>query len=307
MKIFSDNPLIKFYLILLLSIIILIFLPDIITATLTDNRVNWKNTIQSLGFNLLTGLVVAILLSFIQFIKEKYFKGGRLQTAIELNYRLKKENCFSKCIESELICQKLYQWELYKVTDNRYNFNEIMQKFFVNAEKSIDIIAFGLSRSREINTAADVAKSIKDRNIKIRLICPYPYSHTAEEQDRFEASIDDRSSFSCTHHTKETINGLLGWVNQIQTRLDDGFKNNIDIVHYNELPLFFYMRIDNDLYVGPYILGRSSKDAITFHFRNGGKGFEYFTKYFEMTWKFLSSDSYIENEKTNMENAKKET
>lgn len=57
------------------------------------------------------------------------------------------------------------------------------------------------------------------------------------------------------------------------------------------------MRIDDVLYVDPYMLGRYSKESITFYFGYGGKGFKYFTKYFDDVLDILQSKEYNDKKK----------
>ena len=50
------------------------------------------------------------------------------------------------------------------------------------------------------------------------------------------------------------------------------------------MTLDFYWRIDDELYVGPYLYGIPSQQTITYKFVNGGMGFKLYSEYFESLW-----------------------
>ena len=50
------------------------------------------------------------------------------------------------------------------------------------------------------------------------------------------------------------------------------------------MPLDFYCKIDDNLYVGPYLYGKESQQTISYRFSPNGKGFKYYSNYFETLW-----------------------
>lgn len=285
MNFIQKNLPIIFYSLLGLSVPFCIWISDFDT---------FKNTIWHNFFsNLSIGIVIALLINLLQWFKLKYIQGGKISTLIELSEELRKENCLPKCVAPVLNCQKLISWGLEDITDNRRTFSGEQVKFFINAKQQVDVIAFGLRNAREVNPPREVAEAIKRNKCRIRLICPKIDSYTAKNQDLFEAPIESRESFvdqGDANETSKSIEALISWVKNIKDLLPENKKSAIEIKQYASLPLFFYMRIDTTLYVGPYILGISSKSSITYHFKDPGKGFDYFTKYFENTWKIISDD-----------------
>lgn len=287
MKSIQNILIVGFYIVLIISIPVLTWISGI---------EHIKQTIWETFFsNLSTGISIALLINLIQWFRIKYITGGRLNAAMRLSEELRRENCLPRCVDSVVQCQKIIKWGLECITEGRRTFAGDKEKFFINAQQQVDVIAFGLRNARELNTPAEVAKSLNNGNYRIRLICPDPDGYAAKHQDLFETPPESRASFEESSETATSIKKLIEWVSQIKTKLNADKKSSIEIKMYSDLPLFFYMRIDSDLFVGPYILGNSSKNSITFHFKKGGKGFDYFEEYFKTTWDTLEMDSSNSN------------
>ena len=50
------------------------------------------------------------------------------------------------------------------------------------------------------------------------------------------------------------------------------------------MTLDFYWRMDDELYVGPYLLNIESQQTITYKHLKGDKGFKLYSDYFESLW-----------------------
>ena len=66
-------------------------------------------------------------------------------------------------------------------------------------------------------------------------------------------------------------------------------RKKVKIKYHNDLPLDLYFRVDNHVFVGPYLFGKDSQQMITYEFEKGGKGFDYYTNYFDSLWNGTSA------------------
>ena len=145
--------------------------------------------------------------------------------------------------------------------------------------KILDGIAFGLSAFR-CNREYDVLKCLQN-GMNMRLLAMNPHSEFAKQRAIEENSHPDA--------IKDSIMKLVEWVNKLNQKSNNG---KIQIKFYNTMTLDFYWRIDNDLYVGPYMYDIVSQQTITAKFSNGGKGFNLYTRYFEDLWNNTALCSY---------------
>ena len=78
--------------------------------------------------------------------------------------------------------------------------------------------------------------------------------------------------------TRQSILQLQEFFDQTQKR------RTVQIKYHRQLPLDFYFRVDDRVFVGPYIYGKEGQQMITYEFERDGEGFKYYTDYFEKLW-----------------------
>lgn len=163
-------------------------------------------------------------------------------------------------------------WGLEKIFKTRAEKNaESDPKLEKHNVKILDGIAFGLSSFR-CNREYDVLKCLQN-GMNMRLLAMNPHTEFARQRAIEENSHPDS--------IKDSIMKLVEWVNKLNKKSNNG---KIEIKYYNAMTLDFYWRIDNDLYIGPYMYDIVSQQTITAKFSSGGKGFNLFTRYFEDLW-----------------------
>lgn len=59
---------------------------------------------------------------------------------------------------------------------------------------------------------------------------------------------------------------------------------NVQVKYYNSLPEDFYFRVDDHVFIGPYLYGISSQQTISYEFKGAAKGASYYKDYFEHLW-----------------------
>lgn len=166
----------------------------------------------------------------------------------------------------------LCDWGLEKIFKTRAEKNaESDPKLENHNVKVLDGIAFGLSSFR-CNREYDVLECLQN-GMRMRLLVMNPHTEFAKQR-----AIEENSPPSSI---KDSILKLVDWVNKLNKKSNNG---KIEIKYYNAMTLDFYWRIDNELYVGPYMYDIVSQQTITAKFASGGKGFNLYTRYFEDLW-----------------------
>lgn len=163
-------------------------------------------------------------------------------------------------------------WGLQKIFRTRAEKNsESDPKLEKHNVCQLDGIAFGLSNFRS-NREKDVLENLRN-GMKMRLLVMDPNSSFVAQRETEEN--DDPG------HISASIKRLVQWVNDLNAKSPNG---KIEIKYYNSMTLDFYWRMDNELYVGPYLFNVVSQQTLTYKFIKGGRGFNMYTEYFESLW-----------------------
>ena len=115
----------------------------------------------------------------------------------------------------------------------------------------LDFIAFGLRHFLTSNKENQLIEKVR-KGVHIRIITMDPSSIFLSEYSRFEGNNDIR----------DEILDLTRIVSNVNRKVKKG-KGSIDIKYYDTLPFLHYCRADNRIYVGPYLPGKDSGQAIT--------------------------------------------
>ena len=189
---------------------------------------------------------------------------------------------------NEEIVENLLHYEM--ILDNKADFNEqwgLQQIYFARSEahidykrngfakNSCDIIAFGLKNFRE--EIGDLVKESAKNGLKIRILTMQPDSVYVKQREIEEGLAENG--------IKNTIIDLLKWVEKIRLSLPETIdkKQAIQVKFYDSLPLDFYCKLDERIYIGPYLAGRESRNIITYEFMEGAV-WKLYTEYFEKLW-----------------------
>ena len=164
----------------------------------------------------------------------------------------------------------LSKWKMTKIYKLRTEKNMESDQLLIKTKKNIDGVAFGLRTWRE-NNSDEILKAL-NRGVNIRLITMNPLSHHTKERANEEGKNEN---------IEQSINDLITFAKEMNSKSE---KGKIYLKGYDCMTLDFYWRMDNCLFVGPYLYKFSSGSTITYKFESGGKGFEYYKKYFEKLW-----------------------
>lgn len=166
----------------------------------------------------------------------------------------------------------LNYWNLEKIFKTRAEKNaESDPRLEQHNTKLLDGIAFGLTSFRS-NRQNDVLQCLQN-GMNMRLLTMDPASEFVKQRAREEKVLENSIS--------DSINKLVEWVNDLNKESANG---KILIKYYNTMTLDFYWRMDDVVYVGPYLYDIVSQQTLTYKYLSGGKGFELYTNYFEKLW-----------------------
>lgn len=156
-------------------------------------------------------------------------------------------------------------WGLVSIYETRAQMNSSCDKAQDKAKKQIDIIAFGLRSWREKEEM--IKKNLKS-GVQIRILAPEPNSPFVEQRRKDE---DETTNIALS------IKDLANWVVQMKK------FGCIEIRFYHCLPLDFYFRVDDSMFLGPYMFKTDSQRTVSFEYTKG-KMFDLQSSYFEKVW-----------------------
>ncbi len=162
------------------------------------------------------------------------------------------------------------EWGIENIYRKRSDCKITIQSF---PKSNLDIAAFGLSHLRN-NIDSDVVVARINNGLHIRIITLHRESPFIQAQERFED----------IQQIERDITELQKWVSEINKKIKTR-STPIEIKYYNSLPLHFYCRQDDVVYVGPYLPSTVSNETITTSYRYSSSGGQYYSKIFESIWK----------------------
>ena len=165
-----------------------------------------------------------------------------------------------------------HEWKLEKIFKTRADKNNDSDpKLEGHHVKQLDGIAFGLSSFRS-NRSDDVLLCMQS-GMNVRLLIMDPNSDFVKQRE-----IEEGAGVGSI---AQSILNLVDWANKLNQKSN---KGKIQIKFYDAMTLDFYWRMDDEIYVGPYLYGVVSQQTITYKYIKGGKGFALYSKYFEKLW-----------------------
>lgn len=161
-------------------------------------------------------------------------------------------------------------WSIQKIFERRSDKNKESDPYLKDLSENLDGIAFGLKKWRT-NNRVEIQNAL-NRGVNMRLITMNPNSSHVQERATEEGQNEN---------LQNSINDLISFCNDLNTHSTNG---KIKVKGYNCMTLDFYWRMDDFIYVGPYLFKKDSSDTITYKFTKGGKGYDYYKSYFEELW-----------------------
>lgn len=163
-------------------------------------------------------------------------------------------------------------WGLRGIYRTRAEMNQTSNKYLLANRKRLDVIAFGLRSFRD--ALSDLLENKVANGMSLRLLVPNPESPFVSQREKEELEVQGQ--------IRNSILSLSAWI----TRLKRTAASNeqVSLRYYDAMPLNFFFRLDDALYVGPYLYGKLSQQTISFEFSAGSAGYEYYCRYFDSLW-----------------------
>lgn len=158
------------------------------------------------------------------------------------------------------------KWGIKSISETRGIINNEISSLFEHKVRELDIIAYGLKSFREARDQR--IRQLVTSGMKMRIITVNPENDVLIFKDKDENKV--------CGSTAASIIELLSWCKDI---------GNIEVKCIDTLPTELYFRVDSDVFVGPYQIGRESQQTITIRFEGKADGVKYYNEYFEKLWK----------------------
>lgn len=164
------------------------------------------------------------------------------------------------------------EWKLEKIFKTRADKNRDSDpKLEKHHVKQLDGIAFGLKSFRS-NRRNDMLTCLQC-GMNVRFLVMDPDGDFVRQRELEENAAPGSIA--------KSIRDLVDWAQELNSSSNRG---KIQIRFYNSMTLDFYWRLDDELYIGPYMLDVESQQTITYKYVKGGKGFQLYSEYFETLW-----------------------
>lgn len=163
-------------------------------------------------------------------------------------------------------------WKLVSIFSTRQEMNTATNALLDKATE-IDISAFGCKGL--INYQGDILKKRLKNGLKIRFLVPDKESDFIKQREIDEDAVGGE--------IKNTIEKLIEWVEVTKRDMNLG-RNQILIKQYSCLPMDSIMRIDGNLFTGPFMIKKVSQLTMAYQYKKGGEGYKYYSDYFNSIW-----------------------
>ena len=147
--------------------------------------------------------------------------------------------------------------------------------------KEIDVLALGLSSFRQ-DYHGELREWCKTARIRILVIDPdYPNA------DHSYAKQRDIEEGNAENQIKNDVENFIASFGELVNQ----HPNNFEIRKYKATPSVNILRVDDEMFWGPYIIKKSSRNMPTFIVKKGGYLFDSMKSHFESIWQ---DDRYSE-------------
>jgi hypothetical protein len=163
-------------------------------------------------------------------------------------------------------------WGLKSIYKTRAKMNDDTNKLLEKA-KELDIAVYGAKNF--LNFQGVLLKERLKKKMIMRILIPIKDSCYISQREKDENATAGEIT--------KTISDLCKWVSLVKNelKLSDDF---LMIKQYNCLPIESIMRIDEDLFVGPFMVKKPSQQTMAYRYHHGGTGYDYYLDYFNEIW-----------------------
>jgi hypothetical protein len=161
---------------------------------------------------------------------------------------------------------------VYQRRDLNQEYSELLKK----AEKQIDVLGLGLDHFREDN--GKIVKTKALNGVPVRLLVIKPNSRVSSIRSYQENDLRGET-------IEIPLEKLKSYVIEVNETIDNSRKGNkISLKCYNAVPSTMIFRIDNIMFIGPYLHKISSRNTITYKVESDTEIFKQYEKHFNDLW-----------------------
>jgi hypothetical protein len=164
------------------------------------------------------------------------------------------------------------RWGLMGLFHTRSSMNARADETLKELRHQLDLMGFGLLAFRHAQGATIEAKVRS--GLEVRVLTVAPDSQCVMQRERDEGGTVGQIA--------KTIRDLHTWIEELKRQSPNPAK--VQIRFCDGALIQSYYRQDDYIYTGPYLRGKPSQQTITYEFRRGGEGFDYWSTYFEALW-----------------------
>jgi len=163
-------------------------------------------------------------------------------------------------------------WGIVGIFRTRAAMNTRADLTLTDLKRELDLMGFGFLAFRHSQGATMEAKVRQGLRVRILTVDPYSQYVTQREQD--EGGVKGQIT--------QTILDLVHWVERLKSMSPS--PEGVQLKFCNSAMIQSYYRQDDYLYTGPYLYGKPSQQTISFEFKKGGLGYDYWASHFESLW-----------------------
>ena len=161
---------------------------------------------------------------------------------------------------------------VYHRRDLSKEYSELLEK----AEKQIDVLGLGLEHFREDNGGNLKNKALE--GVSIRLLVIKPNSKISSIRSYQENDLKGETIEIPLIKLKKYVDEVNKSIEQLKT------GNKIQLKCYDAVPSTMIFRMDNIMFIGPYLHKISSRNTITYKIEGDTEIFKQYEKHFNDLW-----------------------
>ena len=162
-------------------------------------------------------------------------------------------------------------WGLAGLYETRQKMNIECDIYLEDMRDVLHIIAFGLRSFRD--SKKQLIETKVKKGLEIKILTMNPESDFLKQREKDEKKAEGSIKYE--------ILQLQKWIEELKNISPNPEK--IELKFYNAATLDFYFRIDNHLFIGPYLYGKDSQQTFSLEFDDKA-GFKYYSDYFADLW-----------------------
>jgi len=163
------------------------------------------------------------------------------------------------------------EWGMRRI-DIRSDINPDINEKLQSMDTGMDIIAFGMKNF--LSVKGDLLIQKLNKGCQVRILTINPESPYIKQREKEEFELEGQ--------IKNSIDFMIEWARSTKNNLSN--SDLISVKVYDGLPQDMYQKVDEYVYVGPFLYGKPSQQTIAYSYIPKSKGSKYYISYFNKLW-----------------------